>query len=63
MLKWMVDVTSRIAWRLLLTLACCVTIENLIRSEGYRCSLSTIVIAAVAVVVVCRAWVSCECCR
>lgn len=56
MLGWVGKNVSSIAWKLVLTLACCVTLQNIIKSEGYRCSLSTIIVAAACIIVVTRAW-------
>jgi hypothetical protein len=50
---------ERLFWfgaRILVTLACCVTVQNIIAEEGYRCELKSIVLAAACVIVAVRFW-------
>lgn len=43
-------------WRLVITLACMVTLHNVIQYEGYHVEWSTLIIATIAAIVGIRVW-------
>lgn len=58
MFAWMMRWVIWFAIRIAVTLACIVTLQNVIHAEGYRVEFYTLVIAAVCVIVAVRMWVS-----
>jgi hypothetical protein len=56
MLAWMMRWVIWIAIRVAVTLACILTIQNVIHAEGYRVEFFTLVISAVCVIVAVRMW-------
>ena len=56
MLKYVVYWVWWFTWRLLITLACMITIHNVIEQEGYRIEWSTLAIATVCTIVAIRIW-------
>ena len=56
MLAWFAKNLFQLVVRLGTTLAACVTLQNVIHREGYRCELSTLLVGAAVAIVAVRVW-------
>ncbi len=56
MIAWMISWIWWATWRLAVSLACLLTIQNVIHQEGYRVEFSTLLITGACAIVGIRIW-------
>lgn len=62
MMRWILDKVLSWSARSIVTLLCCLTVQRMIASEGYRCEMSTLLVAAACVIIAVRFWTPrCSC--
>lgn len=57
MLMWMMGWAWWLTWRLAVSLACLLTIQNVIHLEGYRVEFSTLLVTGVCAILGIRIWI------
>lgn len=56
MIAWMASWVWWFAWRLVVTLACLWTVQNVIHQEGYYIEMKILMVAALCMIVGVRVW-------
>lgn len=56
MIRWMIVWVWWATWRLAVSLACLLTIQNVIHLEGYRVELSTLLVTGACAILGIRIW-------
>jgi hypothetical protein len=56
MLRWTIDWIIWISWRIIVTLLCVASIQNVIHREGYLIDFNVLLVGAILLIVGVRIW-------